>query len=221
MKKGIVLLITLMFIVALFALIIQNITSSEKVLKNANVNTTLVQFQRGIANINNEVIKLFYQNRSNVQNDEFWKNIPPTLPLNYGNIQAILNVASFDPDSYLTFDSNLSIQIQERYPELYLDDYTLKRFINEYNVTNQKQINFVLDKYIDYVKDDRILELQDQFITTNLPTSIIENNASVEKNYVQVDYSLNIDNLEAKVNLVFDVDTKEKKIYDISLQRFE
>jgi hypothetical protein len=224
MKKAIVLLISLLFIVAISALIVKNMDSSEKILKNANVNTSLIQLQRGITNINNEVIKLFHKYRNNINEDEFWEKIPASLPLSYGKINAVLNVSLYDPEDYLPFDKNLTKKIRQYHPQIYLDEFTLNRFIAEHNITNKKQIDFVVDKYIEYVKDDKILELDELFVAQDLPTSVRENNETnntIDKDYVKVNYTLQIDTLEAKVNMVFDVDSKEKKIYDISLQRLE
>lgn len=214
-KQGVVLLISLMFIVAISALIVKNVDSSDKILKNANLNTTLVQLQLGVNNINTQVMNLFSEHQSKIDDDIFWENVPETLPLEYGKLKAFISIQPYEQENLILFDKNVTQGIKNYYPEMYVDEYNLKRFISEHNITNKKQINFVLDKYVDYVKDDKILELKDSFVAKKYD----DKNNTV--NFIQLDYIIEINNFSANVNTIINVQDKKQELFKMSLQRLE
>ncbi|HFU75903.1 MAG TPA: hypothetical protein ENK66_06615 [Arcobacter sp.] len=214
MRKSIVLLITLLFITAIAALIIKNVDDTQKITQYGNMNKNLVQLQMSINNINDEIGEFISNNNDNLS--EVFEMIPEAIPLEFGDIKALVTLELYDESSYYLFDKNITKNLSDEDRMYIVDPYTLEEFIKENNITNKKQIDFVVDKYVDYVRDDKILSIKDKFIPKKLP-KLDEQNNSIE--YVSLEYSVQVGNIEANVEMIINSRYKTKEMYKVSIDR--
>ena len=212
MKKSIVLLISLLFITAISLIILKNIEHSEKLISYSNATSSLVQIQKSIDNIDQEIEKLF--TKSGYEMDQIFELIPETLPLSYGNINANISLELLEPSLHYTLDANTTNNIAEYDLAYVVDPYSFSNMVAKKNATNQQQVDTLIDEYADYIRDDRIYEIKDKFV----PFKIDDNGS-----YIRSNYSVSINNVSAKVSSVLQiVDGKaQKKLYNIVVKREE
>lgn len=212
MKKSIVLLISLLFITAISLIILKNIGHSEKLISYSNATSSLVQIQKSIDNIDQEIERLF--TKSGYDMDQIFELIPETLPLSYGNISANISLELLEPSLYYVLDENTTKNIAQYDLAYIVDPYSFENMVAKKNATNQQQVDILIEEYADYIRDDSIYEIKDKFI----PFKIDENGS-----YIRANYDVNINNLSAKVSSVLQIlDGKAvKKLYNVVLRREE
>jgi len=212
MKKSVVLLISLLFISAISLIILKNIDYSEKLISYSSGTSSLVQIQRSIKNIDEEIEKLF--TKSGYEMDQIFELIPESLPLSYGNINANISLELLEPSLYYTLDENTTKNIAEYDLAYVVDPYSFSNMVAKKNATNQQQVDTLIDQYADYIRDDRIYEIKDKFV----PFKIDDNGS-----YIRSNYSVSINNVSAKVFSILQiVDGKaQKKLYNVVVKREE
>lgn len=215
MKKSIILLVTLLFITAISFFIVKNIDLTDKVIMEGNSNTNLAQLQVSIKNINKEVID-FLNKQDNLS--EIFELIPEQLPLSFGDINAHVQMSLFDPSEYYVLDKNITKSINQ-FDMVYVSDpYSFEEIISEHNITNQQQVDYVIDKYINYVNDDSIMEIKDKFIYKKFP-KLNDQNETID--YVKLDYIIHLNNLQSKVHMIINVQNKKEEVKEVSIQRLQ
>ncbi len=185
-KKGIVLFVTLLFITALSVLIVKNLDITDEFITISSKNANIKQLEISINDINSEILKLFKDKDAKILN-----NFPQTIPFDYGNVSVKLQLEEFSKKTY-KLDSNLTKNI-DSYFTGFINQNALLEVIKDKNITNQKQVDFVIDEYINKTNDYKILEIEEQLTYLDL------NNSS----YVSCKYHLDIDGLKADVAMLF------------------
>jgi len=204
LKKGIVLLMTLMFITAISALILKNLDDSEQFFKVVDTDISLVQTKLLIDDTNREIMNFFKDNKNNM--DTILENIPPSLPLYIiDDIIITINIEEYYPENYININDINSTEKSEDFIK-YVDFKfryfeILKKQLKEYKkITNQKQINNILDQYIMATKDDRILEFKDKLIYQKFN---IDDNTS--ERFIKCSYDLDVKNISSSIDMIFEV----------------
>jgi len=204
-SKAIVLLITLFFISAISILILKNLSDSEEFINISNTTTNLTQTNITIYNVKNEVMKLFKDKKDDV--DMLLATLPNNLPLSYENIKIQINIKEIYPDElYNLNDVNLSRNIDSNMSENI--DYTHDFFsiIKDKNITNNRQIDFIVDKYISLTKDTKILNIKEKFTYIDFNDS----NAT----YISCKYDIDVGGLKSNSNVVFKVGDLNETSFD-------
>jgi len=185
-KKGIVLFVTLLFIIALSVLIVKNLAITDEFINVSAKNANIKQLEISIKDINSEILKLFKDKDAKILSD-----FPQTIPFDYGNVSVELQLEEYSKKTY-KLDNNLLKNI-DSYFTGFINQNVLLEVIKDKNITNQKQVDFVIDEYINKTNDYKILEIEEQLAYRDL------NNSS----YVSCKYHLDIDGLQADVAMLF------------------
>jgi len=204
-KRGIVLFITLLFILAISVLIVKNLEITDEFINVSAKNSNIKQLEISIKDINYEILKLFKEKDGAILND-----FPPVIPFEYGNIQVELHLEQYSKKTY-KLDNNLAKNIDGFFLD-YIDRSIFLGIVQEKNITNQRQVDFVIEEYINKTNDYRILDIQEQLTYVDLNKT----------SYIACKYTLDIDGLKADVDMIFEPNTKKiEKPYklDINIRR--
>jgi hypothetical protein len=193
-KRGVVLFATLLFIIALSILIVKNLAITDGFINTTAKNSNIKQLELSIKDINGEILKLFKDKDSGILND-----FPPTIPFSYGNIDVELSLEPYSQKTY-KLDKNFSSKFDGDL-SYYVNKNALLEVIGDKNITNQKQVDFIIDEYIYKTNDYRILEIEDRLTYLDLN----------QTNYISCKYALDIDGLRADVEMIFEPNKNKVK----------
>lgn len=214
-KKGVVLLITLFFIMAITAIIAKNLKSTDEFIDEVAISSSLTQLHFTIENVNNQIAQIIKQINDKGILDEILSSLD-TIPLNYGNVKILLDMEQYDATSYYNLnDVNLSKKTDELFQQNVLSQYDffevyLKKYKKEYGeFKNKRQISYFIEEYQKNTKDDTIFNIKDKFthIHSDLNTT-----------YISCDYLIDVQNIKSQVNMVFTADGKVVNM-DISFKQ--
>ena len=213
MKKSIVLLITLFFISAISILILQNLKDSEEFLNVVDFDTKLSQTKISIQNLNSEVMK-FFKTNNNI--DEIIKQLPIDLPLTLDkNVDLIIHIEQYFPEDYISLNDINQSNLPDEFNANIDYKYTFFQILNKnkkileapHKITNQKQVDFIINQYITQTKDDRILNIKDKFSYGKFDN----NESSI---YLKCKYNINLKDIKSQIDLIF-------KVGELSPTQFE
>jgi len=217
-QKGIVLLITLMFIASISLLILKNLDDSEKFFKIVNTDSSLVQTKSLITNTNQQIMKFFKDKSDNL--DDILEQIPSTIPLQLSpNIKVILHISEFYDADYINIndinqtknDVDFIKYVDFKY--VYFD--ILNKYLKQYkHISNHRQIEYILNQYINETRDTRILKLQNKLIGYK-----IQNNQ--QQRYIQCDYVVSVNNISSQSKIIFEVGKLKYKYYKFSFRNID
>ncbi len=217
-QKGIVLLITLMFIASISLLILKNLDDSEKFFKIVNTDSSLVQTKSLITNTNQQIMKFFKDKSDNL--DDILEQIPSTIPLQLSpNIKVILHISEFYDADYINIndinqtknDVDFIKYVDFKY--VYFD--ILNKYLKQYkHISNHRQIEYILNQYINETRDTRILKLQNKLIGYK-----IQNNQ--QQRYIQCDYVVIVNNISSQSKIIFEVGKLKYKYYKFSFRNID
>lgn len=190
---------------AISVFVLKNLEKSEELIQIVGKNSQIEQLELSIEDINREIIEMFKKNGKKDLVD-----IPPFIPFEYGNVKVFLTLEEYNFKTY-KLDQNLSKNLDSEFDE-YVNKNIFLKLIEDRNITNQRQIDFVVDEYIDEVDDTKILEIKDRFVYRDFNGS---------GNYVKCSYQLEIDGLKASMNnMVIDMNSyKIKQNPTITIQK--
>jgi hypothetical protein len=211
MKKGVVLLITLFFIMIILAIIAKNLEDTDEFMDEVGVNSSLSQLNITINNVNTQIMKIIKKIDEDGHLDDVLSVIE-TIPLSYGNVKVLINLEEYSSEgNYNLNDVNLSQNLDSLFVENVLYQYDffevyLKNYRKEYGkFTNLKQVNYFLNEYQKETRDDMIHNIKDNF------TYIINDSNST---YLNCNYTVDINNIKSDVNMIF---TADGKIADLDI----
>ena len=200
-KKGVVLLITLFFITAISILILKNLDDSNQFIKEVSHDTALTQINITNKNVQDEVIKLVNNYQDNI--DELLEISSNGIPFNYGDIQLFIKIEEYYPkDCNLNEIKNpddisakcISIGDNISYPYDFMQ--VVKKYKPKNGFENQKQLEFVIDKYKLSSRDDKIDIVKDNFGFFTIPLDQYSR-------YLTCSFDININNIKATSEFVF------------------
>jgi len=200
-KKGIVLLITIFFIIAIMVLVEKNLKTTDNFLSLKETNLNIKQFELSVNDINREILKMFKD-----KNSDILVNLPPIIPFSYGNIEVELYLSKYDDISHYLVDYN-RLKVDDYFTS-HIDKNRFLEVIKDKNITNQNQIDAVISEYITLTKDDEILKIKDNltYFDTN------------ESGYILCKYNLIIDGLEGQVKMVFKANSGKENVVKEQLE---
>lgn len=204
-KKGIVLFVTILFILAISVLIVKNLEITDQFISLSSKNSNIKQLELTIKDVNSAILDLFKNKRRSII-DEF----PPVIPFSYGNVEVEVTLEPYDLKSY-RLDDNLT-KNADQYLANTIDLNTFSEIIKGKKITNQKQVDAVIDEYITKTNDRDILDIEGQLV-------YFDTNSSAE--YISCKYDIDIDGLKASVDMIFEPNknnTKPIKL-DINIKR--
>jgi hypothetical protein len=190
-KKGIVLFVTLLFIVALSVLIVKNLAITDEFIGISSKNANIKQLEISIENINKEVVSMF--------KTKGIKSLPEDIefPFSYGNVEVAIHLEEYDNINRYKLDENVTTFPPD------IDRSSLLEIIKGKRIENQRQVDYVIDEYINKTNDYRILEVAEQF--TYYPILPPNKNISCR-------YDVDIDGLKANVFFVFSLTDYQIKV---------
>jgi hypothetical protein len=194
--KSIILLITLFFVSSISILILKNLSDSDKFLKVVQTSSSLTQTNLTVINIQNEILKLFKKEQNNL--DKLFKFLPETLPLNFENINIKIDTNQIDPKNYYNLnDKLLKTKIDNEFKKNINYMYDFFSLSKDKNISSFKQIDYIINEYIDITTDKDILNIKDKFIyfDTN----------DTNNTYVSCNYDLDVSGLKSHSNMIFKV----------------
>jgi hypothetical protein len=212
MKKGVVLLITLFFIMIILAIIAKNLEDTDEFMDEVGVNSSLSQLNITINNVNTQIMKIIKKIDEDGHLDDVLSVIE-TIPLSYGNVKVLINLEEYNNEgSYNLYDKNESLRYKlskfsddSLFNENIIDKYTLENMLIKNKPTTKKQINFIIENYQKETRDDMIHNIKDNF------TYIINDSNST---YLNCNYTVDINNIKSDVNMIF---TADGKIADLDI----
>lgn len=211
-KKGVVLFVTILFILAVSVLIVKNLEITDQFIDISAKNSNIKQLEISIKDINREIIKLFKNKQSSILDD-----FPPVIPFDYGNISVELALKPYDLKLY-KLDENLT-KNPDQYLNSTIDVKILSDIIKGKKIVNQRQVDTAIEEYITKTNDKDILDIEDQLVYFSLP----EVNGTNSKEYISCQYDIDIDGLKANVDMVFvansNQDTQKPIKLDIIIKR--
>lgn len=211
-KKGVVLFVTILFILAVSVLIVKNLEITDQFIDISAKNSNIKQLEISIKDINREIIKLFKNKQSSILDD-----FPPVIPFDYGNISVELALKPYDLKLY-KLDENLT-KNADQYLSSTIDVKILSDIIKGKKIVNQRQVDTAIEEYITKTNDKDILDIEDQLVYFSLP----EVNGTNSKEYISCQYDIDIDGLKANVDMVFvansNQDTQKPIKLDIIIKR--
>lgn len=184
-KKGIVLFVTLLFIIALSVLIVKNLAITDEFINVSAKNANIKQLEISIKNINEQVVGMFQTKKVTTLHEDI------IFPFSYGNVDVDISLTEYDNTNRYKLDENLTTVPQN------INGSVLLEIVKGKQITNQRQVDYVIDEYINKTNDYRILEVAEQF--TYYP-NLTQNNNS---NNISCRYDVDIDGLKANVFFVF------------------
>ncbi|MDD2699145.1 MAG: hypothetical protein PHF17_10120 [Arcobacteraceae bacterium] len=205
-KKGIVLFVTILFILAISVLIVKNLEITDQFISLSSKNSNIKQLELTIKDVNSEIVTMFRTKQ--IKN---LLDIPEYIPFEYGNIDVTIYLTEYDNTNSYKLDRNLSSVPED------IDKSLLLNIISDKNISNQKQVDYILDEYVKKTNDYQILKISNQF--TYYPKLIQE----PQDYYVSCRYDIDIDGLQANVFFIFNL--KDYKIIpapfkiDINIKR--
>jgi DNA polymerase III delta prime subunit len=216
-KRGVVLLITILFIAAMSVLVLQNLDDSEEFIKNIDIPTSLKQTQISIENINEELSSLLNKNKDNI--DDILDQIPELIPVQFEDSFISIEISRYlTDDLYNLNDVNLSQNLNEDFNLHVNDTYSFFNILNEKKkllmkneITSNRQIDEVINEYISLSDDNKILTIKDKFTYLSF-----DQNAS--QIYVSCRYDLNIQNIQSSVNTIFQVGSKKIRLFEYTIK---
>jgi len=187
-KKSIVLLITMLFISGISLLILDNLKDNDKFINTTKTTPNLVQINVSIKNINHE-IKQTINNIDENSLDIVLDNVPSIIP--YGDI-LISNIELYSLDLTNKYDIN------KNYTKTDIDyPYDLYEISKKNIVYNNRQKDKLIEQYIKITKDDKILNIKDDFLV-----NYEEYNKT--KRYIIFNYDLKVENITTHIDYTFE-----------------
>ena len=205
MKKSIVLLISLLFISAISLLILDNLKDSEKYISISQNNSNLTQTNISILNLNAELKKLLNKINKNDLDEVFEKLqfIPPFGNVVISNIKfskyTLEEKYDIQKNYNATSDTDIIDNINYRY-----DLYELAK--NKV-ILNNRQVDNIIDEYINLTSDNKILNIKDKF------TFKLKDYNST-KTYISYNYNLQVNNINSHIDVIFEHKTKQNLYFD-------
>jgi len=211
MKKSIVLLITMLFISAITLLVMDNLKDSEKFINTSSNSSNYTQMNVSVKNINDELVKELNKISKEDLQTAFTKvkllNAIPLENIKISNLEPKI----LKQGDYYDIEKNYS-NTQDVYLIENIDyRYDLYYLIKDKNITNNRQIQGIVDEYIKISKDDKILKiLEDNKFLANYNRYTDSNNT---KTFIICNYDLQINNLKAHIDMIFE-HKKDIKYFD-------
>ena len=157
-------------------------------------------------NVQYEVIKLVDKYKDNI--DELLEIASAGIPFDYGNINLIIKL-----ENYIEKDCNLNdiknLKDLDNKCESISTDYisypydfmqVVKKYKPKNGFENQKQLEFVIDKYKLSSRDDKIDIVKDNFGFLTIAQN--QDNESISR-YLKCSYDININNIKATSSFIF------------------
>lgn len=218
MKKAVVLLITLLFIMSISAIILKNMDSTEKFLDEVAINSSLTQLKITNKNIQDEVVNFLYKYKDDEEAIE--KIIEVTslgVPFSVKDIEIFLRLDYYfldttacnlntikNLDQLNISCENIASTIQYPYDFITL----LNRYKKDYKTFKTKeQIDYFLNDYKKLTKDRYIDDIKNSFSYFTIKEE--------SESYFKVDYQITLKNTTSRGYFIFDNDTK--KIIDSNI----
>jgi hypothetical protein len=178
----------MLFISGISLLILDNLKDNDKFINTTKTTPNLVQINVSIKNINHE-IKQTINNIDENSLDIVLDNVPSIIP--YGDI-LISNIELYSLDLTNKYDIN------KNYTKTDIDyPYDLYEISKKNIVYNNRQKDNLIEQYIKITKDDKILNIKDDFLV-----NYEEYNKT--KRYIIFNYDLKVENITTHIDYTFE-----------------
>jgi len=206
--KGVALLITLFFISAISLIILKNLDDSNSFMDEVEFDTALTQLKITNANVQDEVIPLmkkYYVDNDTI--DEILKITSDGIPFDYGNITLFLSVDEFHYPSCGLKGINTMKKLAEACEDSIVDKisypYEFIDIIKKYDMVNQEQVDWVIDKYLIETKDPNFKKIKNKF---GYLSSEDQNGT-----FFKCKYNIKVNGLNAECSFIFNVEKDNSK----------
>ncbi|RXJ80217.1 hypothetical protein [Arcobacter sp. F2176] len=217
-KKAIVLLMTLMFIMAISALIIKNLNDANSYIEESNSDTYYIKSLISVDNIKNEFFDYFLKNKEQIPSLLENESLQEGVDLEYGDIKAKVSFKKYE-DRYdinaLAKEDKAKIKdIENLFLENNVFGFSVFKtlvisYIKKYgDIDNFEQINTLVELFIEKAESDEIKTIQDNlsFIDTKKQTAII--------GHLDIEHS----NRLVISDFIFDITEKKIKGFNIAFK---
>lgn len=221
-KKGIILLVTLFFIIAITSIYLKNLDDTKKLVDASQNKYNLNYTMKILEDLNSIVENLnkTYELYTDDGFEKFFEKLPSSaIPINFENIliNAEFEKLEFKCDINDIYDSNESAQItcidvfnNHSINMVSFIDTTKSLYLQEENnITNHKQKDYIIDTFIENSSND-----YDDSIKEDI-TFLKDTNSS---NYLKCSYEINInENTINTINAIYKLDENGTKVEDIEI----
>lgn len=210
-KKSIILLITLVFITMISILVLKNLEDTDQFLAEISHDTNLVQLNILDQNIKEEVTSLTTSYKDNI--DDVLEITSMGVPFDFGNISTIVTLDRYTPsDCYLKVIKTveeLSTNCEDIIDNI-LYPYEFIEVLTQFKPNNKDQLDYFLKQYINKTRDNKVLEIKDQF---GFFKSSNENN---DTEYLRCEYKASINDINASGEFIYKLGTKDIISFEVS-----
>lgn len=168
MKKAIVLLVSLFFIMSISIFVLKGLSDTEKFILKEHFNTNNIQLLRASKNIQTEVSKLLLEHSEKI--DDFLKDEDTNsfIPINNNELNIEFKIQKYDKVDVNDITKKDSKELEDFFLEKGLDYYLFKESYEEVipksdlEITTNEQLRKLLNTYIQKKDDNEILEYKDE-----------------------------------------------------------
>lgn len=216
MKKAVVMLITLFFILSITLIIIKNLDDSNEFIKEINVDKYFTQLKVTDQNFKDEIFELIKKHKDNI--DDILEVTSLGIPFNYGDLNLTVVLQEYTvPECYLNDikkEQTLYDICNAETVDQIMFQYDFRELLDQYKPLNsQDQIDYFISEYKQLTKDDQIDEIVNS-IGYIKPLSASDSN-STDNRYLEFTYSGKVQDSNITGKFIFDLNNL--KIKDSSL----
>ena len=215
-----------MFILLLSLLIKEHLQQSEKLIKIADYDTSIIQSQLAIYNLKDEVISYLIKHKNDIKDNPQYPIFSIPIILSYSHIKSIINIKKYDKYDINVLngalqDANTTNRIA-KIQQLFLDNkvygfYELGNLVkNSYThndkvrITDKKQLNGIMNYFISLVKEHDIYIIRDKL-------HFLSSSGDFLNKFI-VSISVNISNLFTASEFIYDLDTNKVEYFEFTFK---
>lgn len=168
MKKAVVLLVSLFFIMSISIFVLKGLSDTEEFILKEHFNTNNIQLLRASKNIQTEISKLLLEHSEKV--DDFLKDEDTNsfIPINNNELNIEFKIQKYDKVNVNDIKEKDSKKLEDFFLEKELDYYLFKESYEEVvpksdvEITTNEQLRKLLNTYIQKKGENEILEYKDE-----------------------------------------------------------
>lgn len=168
MKKAVVLLVSLFFIMSISIFVLKGLSDTEEFILKEHFNTNNIQLLRASKNIQTEISKLLLEHSEKV--DDFLKDEDTNsfIPINNNELNIEFKIQKYDKVNVNDITKKDSKKLEDFFLEKELDYYLFKESYEEVvpksdlEITTNEQLRKLLNIYIQKKGENEILEYKDE-----------------------------------------------------------
>ncbi len=217
-SKGIVLFITLMFILAISVMVTKNLNDTNSYIDLSNSETYYVKSLITLDNLQQEFLNYFFKNKENLDSLLSEESFQKGMKLSYGDVHATVYFKEYTQIYNLNLLARNDAVFNKELAQFFSDNNVLEfeRFkqwvigkVNQYGeITSFEQIDLLVDEFAKVNRYNEIRILVDKFTFFDIK----------QKSVILGNIIVNHDNKVAQSDFIYDITSKKIEGLSIAFQ---